>query len=83
MPTYKEIHITTGWKNEANKRFGPAVVILHKDVKTGKTLFQDAPTLEDELFYQKFFSFLKTYDKAIKDLRGLNGGGVSCCGVDK
>ena len=77
MPTYKEIHITTGWKNEINKRFGPAVVVQFRDEKTGKLLFSYAPTCEDEQYWVNFFKVLKEYDGSVKALRAMNAEGVS------
>jgi len=83
MPVYMKINITKGWKNEANDRFGPAVVVQFKDQKTGKELFQYAPNHTDKEFWDTFFKFLNDYDNAVKNLRDLNNKGVESSGCEQ
>lgn len=77
MPVKMKIHITNGWKNEENERFGPVVVVQFYDVKTGKVLFQYAPQHSDKDYFDKLFKFLWDYDMSIKNLRSLNIEGAN------
>ena len=74
MPVYIKKRIKDGWKAKENERAGRCMVWIFCDSKTDKVLFEYAPNLVDEPFFDQGFKDLKVFDELNKAVVKFENG---------
>lgn len=71
MPILMKMAVKKGWKAQENARFGNCIVVQFLDLKSKRVLFEYAPKLGDQDFWNLVFKTLESYNQELAEVMAM------------